>query len=219
MRFPLILACLALPAIGHAQLPVAAEATTAAMVNGQPITLAQVDAALAGQLPDVILTVAQRKDLRKTVLDDLIDDMLLKQFLAKNAPKVDHAADLEAQMKSLKALLLRQNRTLADYLKQMGQTEEQLREMWAMQLQLVDYVKTQATDEQLKAFHEANRDHFDRVEVRLSHIMIRSRRSALPAEREKAKERLQAVLDGMTEGVLVVEPDGGIVLANDRLRE
>ncbi len=39
------------------------------------------------------------------------------------------------------------------------------------------------------------------------------------AETTEEKERLQAVLDGMTEGVLVVDPDGQIVLANGRLQE
>jgi two-component system phosphate regulon sensor histidine kinase PhoR len=35
----------------------------------------------------------------------------------------------------------------------------------------------------------------------------------------REKERLQAVLDGMTEGVLVIDAGASIVLANDRLRE
>ncbi|MDJ0852045.1 MAG: ATP-binding protein [Myxococcota bacterium] len=39
------------------------------------------------------------------------------------------------------------------------------------------------------------------------------------AETTEEKERLQAVLDGMTEGVLVVDPDGQVVLANDRVQE
>lgn len=39
------------------------------------------------------------------------------------------------------------------------------------------------------------------------------------AETLSEKERLQAVLDGMTEAVLVIDTEGEIVLANDRLRE
>ena len=38
-------------------------------------------------------------------------------------------------------------------------------------------------------------------------------------EATQEKERLQAVLDGMTEGVLVIDASASIVLANDRLRE
>ena len=39
------------------------------------------------------------------------------------------------------------------------------------------------------------------------------------AETTSDKERLQAVLDGMVEGVLVVDPDGQVVLANHRVGE
>jgi two-component system phosphate regulon sensor histidine kinase PhoR len=39
------------------------------------------------------------------------------------------------------------------------------------------------------------------------------------AETTQEKERLQAVLDGMAEGVLVVDPRGSIVLANGRIQE
>jgi two-component system phosphate regulon sensor histidine kinase PhoR len=39
------------------------------------------------------------------------------------------------------------------------------------------------------------------------------------AETTREKERLQAVLDGMSEGVLVVDPEGLVVLVNDPVRE
>ncbi|HVL13937.1 MAG TPA: peptidylprolyl isomerase [Gemmata sp.] len=178
------------------------EATTVATVNGAAITLAELDAALGANLPHVPLTLSQRRALRATVLNDLIDDALLKQFLAKNAPKADHAAELDAQMKALTAALLKENRTVADYLKQTGQTEARLCESWLMNLQLADYVKEQVTEEQLKAFHAANRDHFDCAEVRLSHVMIRASRGLPATERAKAKERLQAVRAEVAAGKL-----------------
>jgi parvulin-like peptidyl-prolyl isomerase len=192
MRRTCVAAVLVLCATGRAQPPASPESTTVATVNSQPITLAELDAALGANLPNVPLTAAQRRNLRGSVLNDLIDDSLLKQFLAKNGPKAD-PAELDAQMKALAAALLKENRTLADYLKQTAQTEAQLRETWAMHAQLAAHVKAQVTDEQLKAFHAAHRDHFDRVEVRLSHVMLRASRAALPAERAKAKERLQAI--------------------------
>src|SRR5262245_53840223 len=122
MRFAFAAGLLVLCGAVCAQAPTSPEATTVATVNGQVITLAEVDRALGANLPDVPLTVAQRRNLRATVLEDLIGDVLLKQFLAKNAPKADHAAELDAQMKALSAALLKENRTLADYLKQSGQS-------------------------------------------------------------------------------------------------
>jgi peptidyl-prolyl cis-trans isomerase C len=202
MRFAFGAAFLALCGTVCAQPQASPEATTAATVNGQVVTLAEVDAALGAQLRNVPLTAAQQRNLRASVLEDLIGDVLLKQFLAKNAPKADHAAELDAQMKALSAALLKENRTLADYLKQTGQTEGQLRETWTMHIQLAAYVKTQVTDEQLKAFHAANRDHFDRVEVRPTHVMIRAGRNATPVDRARAKERLQAVRAEIAAGKL-----------------
>jgi len=164
----------------------------AATVNGQSISVAEVDAALAASLPLAPLTAAQRRQLRAIVLDDLIDDALVKQFLAKNGPKVD-PAEIDAQMRSLRAKLISENRTLAQYLKETGQTEAQLREDWAAAIQLAGYVKQHVTDEQLRAYHAAHRDHFDKVEVRLSHIVIRVGKTAPPGERATAREKLQAV--------------------------
>jgi len=169
-----------------------ASPNVAATVNGQPISLAELDAAVNANLPNVPITPATRRQLRATLVDDLIDDALLKQFLEKNGPKVD-PAEIEAQMKAFTDQLTKVNRTLAMFLKETGRTEAQLREMWSLQIQLAGYVKQQVTDEQLKAYHAANREHFDKVEVRLSHIMLRVSKAAPPTARAAAKERLQDV--------------------------
>lgn len=163
-----------------------------AVVNGRPITEAEIDPLVKANLAAARLTAAQRRQLFAAVLDDYIDDLLLKQFLAKNGPKAD-PAEIDAQMTALKAQLARENRTLAYYLKQTGRTEAQLREDWAAAIQLTGYVKAQVTDEQLKAYHAANKDIFDKVEVRLSHIVIRTGRNTTAAAKAAAREKLQAV--------------------------
>jgi peptidyl-prolyl cis-trans isomerase C len=199
MRVAILAALLALPGPVLAQAQPATQPDIAATVNGQAITLAEVDAALNASLPQSPLSIHQRKQLRATVINDLIDDVVLKQFLAKNAPKADQD-ELEAQMKALAAELVKENRTLADYLKQTGQTEAQLRATWAMQNQLTAYVKTQVTDAQLKAYHAANRDYFDKVEVRVNHIMFRVNRNFQPAEKAAAKEKLEALRSAIIAG-------------------
>lgn len=164
----------------------------AATVNGEPITVALLDAVVNANLQHVPITAAQRRRLRAALLDELIDDSLLRQFLAKSGVKAD-PAEIDAQMAALKASLLKENRTLAAYLKETGQTEAQLRESWALQNQLAGFVKQVATDDILKAYHAANRDHFDKVEVRLSHIVFRVSKASTPTERAAAREKLQAI--------------------------
>ena len=64
------------------------------------------------------------------------------------------------------------------------------------------YVKEIASDEKLKAYHAANRDHFDRVEVRVSHILIRVGKDASAVERAVAKEKLQRIRGELASGYL-----------------
>jgi parvulin-like peptidyl-prolyl isomerase len=195
-----IIACLACgPVPAPAAQPTGVSGDVAAVVNGESITVAELDALLNTNLPAVPLSAAQRRQLRAAVLEDLIDEKLLRQFLAKNGPKVD-PAEIDAQMTALKAQLIRDNRTLADFLKKTGQTEAQLRDQWAAQIQLANYVKQQATDDKLKAYHAANRDHFDKVEVRVSHIVVRVGRNATAVERAAAKEKVQAIRADLAAG-------------------
>jgi peptidyl-prolyl cis-trans isomerase C len=199
LRFLVPVALLALVGTALAQPPAVPAPEVAATVNGEPISVAELDAAVAVSLPAAPITAAQRRQLRAALLDDLIDDKLVKQFLTKHGPKVD-PAEIDAQTTALKAHLVRENRTLADHLKQTGRTEAQLRDDWAAQIGLANYVKQHATDDQLKAYHAANRDHFDKVEVRVSHIVVRVGRNAPPTERAAAKEKLQAIRADLAAG-------------------
>lgn len=176
-----------LPSRGLAQ-----PAVHVATVNGEPITLAELDGALNANLPDIPLTAAQRKQLRSTLLSDMIDDRLVKQFLAKNAPPAD-PAELEAQIKVFVAQLAKENQTLAGYLRQTGQTESQLRADWAATMQFTAYVQKQTTGEQIKAYFAANRDLFDKTQIRVSHLVVRLSKGALPGELATAREKIQAV--------------------------
>lgn len=197
----LALAALVL-ALGHAAAADAPPAEgVAATVNGQPIPLADLDAAVAADLRNVPVTPAQRRQLRVAVLDDFIDDALVRQYLAKNGPKVD-PEEVEAQVKALTARLAKESRTLAAHLKDRGQTEAQLRDAYRTQIQFAAYVKEQVTDEQLKEYHAAHRDHFDKVEVRLSHVMLRVPKGAPAAARAAVREKLQVVRADVAAGAL-----------------
>ena len=117
----------------HAQNPAPVSAPNpapevAATVNGEAITVAELDAILNADLVRVPLTNMQRRQLRAALLEDAIDEKLVRQFLAKNAAKVD-PAEIEAQMTALKAQLIKENQTLPEFLKRTGQTEA-LRDEW-----------------------------------------------------------------------------------------
>lgn len=191
--FALSLAALAVATAALAQPPAPkADPSVAATVNGETITLADVDAVLKHTLPLTPLTTTQRRQMRIEVLSDMIDDLLVRQFLRKNGPKVD-PAEIDAQLKAFAAKLQQDGKSLAEWLKETGQTEAQVRESWTSAMQLTGYVKLNTTEEQLKAYFAANKDHFDRVEVKVRHIVLRVNKSAPATERAAAKEKLDAL--------------------------
>ncbi len=202
--FSLAFICLASASILLAQQPNATNATNtnvAATVNGESITLNEVDTLLKNTLPLTPLTAAQKRQMRIEVLADMIDDTLLRQFLRKNGPKVD-PAEIDAQLKAFGEKLKKDGKTLADFYKETGQTEAQVRESWTTAMQLTGYVKSNTTEEQLKAYFTANKDHFDRVQVKTRHIVLRVGKNATPVERATAKEKLETIRNEIAMGKL-----------------
>ena len=164
----------------------------AATVNGETIRLAQIDAFIKTKLAVIPVTDSQLRQLRTEVVSDLIDDLVLKQFLAKNAPRVE-AGEIDKQLEAFTESLTKKGKTLAGFLKETNQTEAELRETWTATQQLDAHVKQMITEEQLKQYYSANKDYFDRVEVKASHIMARVSPKAAATEKAGAKEKLQAI--------------------------
>ncbi|VTR94242.1 -type peptidyl-prolyl cis-trans isomerase : Peptidylprolyl isomerase OS=Candidatus Kuenenia stuttgartiensis GN=surA PE=4 SV=1: SurA_N_3: Rotamase [Gemmata massiliana] len=181
--------------------PAGQENAVAATVNGESITLTEVDTLLKGTLPLTPLTVAQKRQMRIEVLSDIIDDLLLRQFLRKNGPKVD-PAEIDAQLKAFGDKLKKDGKSLADFFKETGQTEAQVRESWTTAMQLTGYVKLNTTEEQLKAYFNANKDFFDHVEVKVQHVVLRVSKNATAVDRATAKEKLEAIRAEIAAGKL-----------------
>lgn len=199
--FALSLAALAVATAALAQPPAKTDPNIAATVNGENITLADVDAVLKQTLPLTPLTATQRRQMRIEVLADMVDEVLVRQFLRKNGPKVD-PAEIDAQLKAFGEKLQKEGKSLAGWLKDTGQTEAQVRESWTTAMQMTGYVKLNTTEEQLRAYFATNRDHFDRVEVKVRHIVLRASKNAPPTERAAAKEKLEALRAEITAGKL-----------------
>ncbi|HEY3788753.1 MAG TPA: SurA N-terminal domain-containing protein, partial [Urbifossiella sp.] len=151
----------------------------AAIVNGEEIRLAEIDAFVKTKLALVPITEMQVRQLRTEVVSELVDDLLLRQFLAKNAPKVE-AAEIDKQVEVFTAALRSKGKTFAEFLKETNQTEAELRRNWTVLLQLDGYTKKTTTEDQLKRYYAANKDYFDHVEVKASHIMLHVSSKASP---------------------------------------
>jgi peptidyl-prolyl cis-trans isomerase C len=164
-----------------------------AIVNGEPIPRSELDAALQQRPPIVTpLTASQQRVLYQEIVSALVDELLVRQFLRQNAPPVD-PAEVAKQVTALERGLSSQGRTLAEYLKETHQTEAQLRANLAMMMQWNAYAAKKVTDADLKKYYAENKEFFDKVTVRASHIVLRVAADAPPAERQEAKQKLAAL--------------------------
>src|SRR5436309_217234 len=77
----------------------------AAIVNGEPITIEEVEAVLMHEPPSAKPpTEVQRRQMQLEALSLLIDDRLIQQFLKKNGPPVS-PVDLNKKMAELESSL------------------------------------------------------------------------------------------------------------------
>lgn len=165
----------------------------AAVVNSEMILLAEVDALArrqpVGELP---YTAEQLREVRRAIVEDMIDDMVLSQFLRDKGPKVEQA-EVEKRFQLLKASLEKRGQSIADFARELGKTEAHLKDAWAATIQFEKYVEGQATDAELRRYHAANKLFFDRAAVKVSHIMLRVSPDAPPGEWTTARQKLAQI--------------------------
>jgi peptidyl-prolyl cis-trans isomerase C len=196
------LASAAILAVAVSAATAQAPAKVAAVVNGETITVADVEAVLKSRGPMATPpTELQRKQMQFEALSMLIDDLVMQQFLRQHAPKID-AAEASKRLAELEQGLKKQNKTLVDFYRETGQNEAQVRSNLISMLQWAAYVKDKVTDADVKRYYDENKEFFDQITVRASHIVIRVASTAPAAERDVAAAKLQALRQAIMAGKL-----------------
>jgi parvulin-like peptidyl-prolyl isomerase len=171
----------------------AASPPPVAVVNGEPIARTELDAALSQRPPVVTpLSTAQQREMQREALSALIDERLVRQFLAKTIPPVSKD-DIDRQVAALQRGLATQGKPLDDYLKESHQTDAQIRAGIALMQQWNTYASKKVTEADVRKYHAETHDFFDKTTVRVSHIVLRLAPDASPAEREAARQKLIAL--------------------------
>lgn len=162
----------------------------AASVNGEVITMAELEAALKqdGPMP-MALPESVRKQQQQVALSALIDKELLRQFLKQSTPPID-AKELDARLGDLAAGLKLQNKTLADFCRERNQNLNQLKADLAAALQWNAYAGSRINEQQVEQYYRENKDMFDKVLVHAAEIMLHVPAQAGQTAREEAKVRL-----------------------------
>lgn len=162
----------------------------AASVNGEVITMGELEAALRqiGQMP-VSQPESARKQQQQVVLSALIDSVLLRQFLKQNAPPID-AKEMDARMHDLAEQLKRQNKTLADFCRELNQSPQQIKENLTAELRWQLYANAHISDQQVEKYYLDNKDMFDKILVHAAEIMLHVPAQAGETARSEAKAKL-----------------------------
>ena len=173
--------------------PPTREPTVAATVNGEVIRLAEVDDLIRREFrPTSPLTTEQTRDIRTAVVEDRIDDVLLKQFLREHGPDIT-PTEVDVHLKAL-ALSLRQRRqTLDQYYAASGRTEADVRDTWTNLLRFQKYIDARATEDELREYHTRYKDLFDRASVKASWIVVRVPAGSPPGVWTTARQTLTRV--------------------------
>jgi parvulin-like peptidyl-prolyl isomerase len=187
---------------GWAQTTPLPDGKAAARVNGEVITMAQLEA-MVKHVGASALTQPEplRKQQQQVVLAGLIDEMLFHQFLKQHAPPLD-PQELDARMHDLVKQLGEQNKSLADFGREWNQTPQQVRDNVATLLQWDHYARPRVTDEQMETFYRENKDMFDNVRVHAAEIMLHVPAQNGATVRGEAKQRLTQLRERLVKNEL-----------------
>jgi peptidyl-prolyl cis-trans isomerase C len=174
----------------------------AALVDGTPIAMAEVEALVKSQGPTATpLTETQRRQLQEDALECLIQEQLLRQFLRKNGPHVE-PAEVDKEIAGLIEALKREQppRTLKDFCQGSGMTEEDLRNLIVSRRQWAGYTSAHVTEEATKRYYEEYKDFFDCVRVQVSHIEIRIAPTAPAEDWQAGRAKLESLRKDIQSG-------------------
>jgi parvulin-like peptidyl-prolyl isomerase len=158
---------LCLSASAQTPAPTAAPAAgVAARVNGQPIPETAVQRAI-DHLP-----AAKRDEARTQILDYLIENLLLDQYVQQLPQFTVKNEEIDKKLDEVRADLKSQNKDFAKMLQEMKVTEAELREQVAADLRWTAYCNAEATDDKLKQLFDSEKDLFDGTMVRARHILL-----------------------------------------------
>jgi hypothetical protein len=174
----------------------------AAVVNGEPIYLAEVESVVSmmrGNGPEAApVPEAKRKEMRLLAVGMLIDDALWRQALRSGPPA--NPEEVAQRILEMEEGLRKSNKTMPDFCRETGQTIAQLQAKMIGLLQWRDYIKDKVTDKDLENYFNEYRAFFDGDLVRVSHIVLRVAPNASPGERQAAYHKLVALRQDLLAG-------------------
>jgi parvulin-like peptidyl-prolyl isomerase len=149
--------------------------------------------------PPMSLSETERYAQRMELLQMLIDETVFQQFLFKNVPPPDPTL-IKARITELDTSLKAKGKTLAQFYADTGQSEARLTRDIDAVIRWNAYVKKKITDDEVKRYYTDNKELFDGVMIRASHIFLRVPRNSDQKVQQVAVQKLQAVRQEIVKG-------------------
>jgi parvulin-like peptidyl-prolyl isomerase len=175
--------------------PQAPAAVVAAVVNGESIYVAEVDAGLADLLKLRPLNGDELARARAGVLRQLINQRLIEQSLAKQRGYLDRT-EVDKQVQALESRLKSQHTPLEEAAARRGVGRETLRHEIVWPLVWNKYLERHLAD-QLEGYFNEHRRELDGTQLRVSHILLRPEtanqsQSQVVQRAEKIREQIES---------------------------
>ena len=188
-----------------ATLVTAAEPTdVAAMVNGQPITVGEVNALVAKKLAGLkSADAALEARWQAEILQGLIDFHLLQAYF-KDSPNRATEEQVATALESLRKQLTAKdpNMTVEKLAMAAGQTPEHFREEVTIKISVNKEIGSTTKPTDLEEFFNTRRAEYDGSELRVSHILMRPLQRATPQELLQLEAQAAAIREAILAGKL-----------------
>jgi peptidyl-prolyl cis-trans isomerase C len=187
LRTSLTLIVLALPCLPT---PAAAPPTSfpegvAVLVNGEPILEKVIERALTRAPKN------QRAEMRSSLVDHFINNLLIEQHLRASGYKVEKA-DIDKKVEEIKAECKKADRDYDKMLAGLGVSEAELRVHIMADLRWSKFVDEKATKQALRKLFEDEKESFDGSTVKAQHILLSLRKDETK-DAKAVEKRLRAI--------------------------
>ncbi len=179
--------------------PPAPVATVVATVGDDKITSTELDSAVQGQLRGRTAPPEVLANLRKAILESMIQSRLITQFVAAKKIKVE-AGEVEKTIADIKKRLAEVGADMSAVLQSEGLTETTLRERISQEMAVEKYVKSEVTDQNAEAYFNAHKGEFIVPKVRASHILLAYEPQSPAEEKKAANDKIAAIRQEIVNG-------------------
>ncbi len=163
-----------------------------AVIGQEKITNTELEGMVRSQLRGQPVPPEDMVRIRKIVLESMIQNQLVVQFVAAKGIKIE-PAEVEKTIEAIKKQLADAGVELATVLKEQGLTDETMKERIGAELAVEKYAKAEVTEQKAEEYFNAHKKEFDGTQVKASHILVKYEPDSPANEKKAANEKIAAI--------------------------